>query len=286
MIFHYSVLLKKITNIIKNIKRSIYIDATFGTGYLTKVLLNNINVLIIAIDCDYSSIYYYKFLKLNLLKRCVFFRDNFININIILNKLKYKKIDVITFDLGISSIQFSDKYRGFSFFRKCVIDMRLDQSLNYTIEKSINYLSLKKILDIINNYCFTYKINELVYNIFKYKKNIILTSDLIDIIKINNLHISCLTFYCTKIFQALRIYLNKELENLYFTLIKIKKYINTKGKILILSFNTLETKIVQNVFNKIINNDIFNKLIKSNIFELSLNIRCRSARLILIKRVK
>jgi len=253
---HIPVMLDEVKNFIPVDKKINIIDATFGGGGYSKSILENFNVgKLIAIDRDpitklFAQDLSTKFNNFSLINGCFGQIDE-----LVLSKKQNKKneFDVIIFDLGTSSNQIDNSERGFSFMNDGPLDMRMGDNS-------------KKVSDIINNYSEI----ELANIIYKYgeerlsrriAKNIInarkvklieTTKELAKLIKksynfkgINNTKIDP----ATKTFQALRIYINDELNELTKALNKSLNLLNKKGKIILVSFQSLEDRIVKDFLN-------------------------------------
>jgi len=253
---HVSVMLEEVKSYIPSDKEINVIDATFGGGGYSKAILENFNVnKLISIDRDPVAKIFAKEIsdKFNNFK---FVSGRFGEIDKLLKQNEIKKndkYDVIVFDLGLSTNQLDNSTRGFSFMKNGPLDMSMG-------------LNDKKVSDIVNNYSEI----DLANIIFKYgeerfsrkiAKNIILsrkikfietTKELAEIIKksYNNKNINKFKINpATKTFQAFRVYLNNELDELSLALNKCIDLLNINGKIIIVSFQSLEDKIVKDFFN-------------------------------------
>ncbi len=242
-----SAFLDSINNFLNIKENGIYIDCTFGCGYHSLKILNYLGKKgkLYSFDCDYDSIKIgKKIIKDNRIK---LINDNFINLEYYIKLFNlYKKIDGIIFDLGLSSIQLDNSIRGFSFLKNGPLDMRMNQKLGFPLKIWINKAKEKNIYNIIKKYGQDYNSKRISKNIFLYCKNKILktTNDLSNIVKysVNNYK-----DYKSKarVFQAFRIFINNELFNLKNILYKCYKFLSKKGRLVIISFNSLEDKIVK-----------------------------------------
>ena len=231
------------------------IDATFGGGGYSKAILENFSVnQLLAIDRDPIAKIFAKDLE-GRYHNFSLVNDRFSRIDKIVeqNKLKEKKFDFIIFDLGTSSNQIDNYERGFSFNNDGPLDMRMGLADKNAIE-IINKYNEKELAKIIYEYGEERYSRIIAREIVKSRKiqYISKTSELSNIIK------KCIPkknqynkkiHPATKTFQALRIYVNDELNELKSSLDKSLKILNTNGLILVVSFQSLEDRIVKDFFN-------------------------------------
>ena len=227
-----------------------YLDATFGQGGYTDKILNSSNCCIIAIDRDSDSLKYAKILKKKYKSNFFFKNERFSNID----KVIKKKIDGITFDLGISNTQLNNPKRGFSFMHDGPLDMRMgtQEKENLTAEEIINNFSEKELSEIFYLYGEERNSLKISKEIIKARKlkRISSTNQLSAIINRIQLQKNKKINPSTKVFQALRIYINTELLELETALKKCLKILNKKAKIVVVSFHSLEDRIVKNFFRE------------------------------------
>ena len=281
---HVPVLLEEsIVNL--NIKKNgVYVDCTFGSGGHSREILSKLgeNGKLISFDCD-SSVK--EWLKNINDQRFFFINDNFSNLFFYLDEMKIKSVDGFLFDLGLSSMQL-ELPRGFSYRQNDSLDMRMNQNETLNAEKIVNEFSEQEIANIIyelGEERKSYKISKAICNSRK-RERITNSEDLTRIItgvlgkQKNKQHPA------KKTFQALRIKVNNELENLTNTVNSIFKYLSENGRIVIISYHSLEDRIVKNIFKKKMledkSFDIFSKKpIIPNKEEIEFNNRARSAKL-------
>lgn len=247
-----SAFLDGIKNYLDIKKDGIYIDCTFGTGYHSLKILKylNKNGKLYSFDCDPISI---KYGKKNINDyRIKLINDNFSNLEYYINYYNlYKKINGIIFDLGLSNIQLDNYNRGFSFLNNGPLDMRMNQNLGFSLKNWINNAKEKDIYNIIRKYGQDYNSKRISRNIFLYcKKNKLNTTYKLS--KIIEYSIKSHKDYKSKarVFQAFRIFINNELYNLKNILYKSYKFLSKKGRLVIISFNSLEDKIVKKFIKK------------------------------------
>tara|TARA_B100001027_G_scaffold6242_1_gene4062 strand:+ start:680 stop:1612 length:933 start_codon:yes stop_codon:yes gene_type:complete len=298
---HHPVLVDEVISIINPQDKKLYFDGTFGQGGYSKKLLLKKKCKIIAIDRDPKSIQYAELLISKYGEQFQFYNEKLSNIEELLSKINVKKFSGIMLDLGISNTQLNNPKRGFSFTNDGPLDMRMNQNDNsLTAEKVINEYSEEKLSKIFfsfgeeNN---SRKISKTIIE-FRKKERIESTSMLSKIIeKVNfrqKIHPS------TRVFQALRIYLNKELLELEKFLEKSINMLEAGGRIAIVSFHSLEDRIVKRFFklksskisnsyrhappknndnNKIELKIITKKVVRPSDSEIKVNPRARSAKL-------
>jgi len=246
---HFPVMLDEVIQICNPSKKNLLVvDCTFGGGGYSKELLKFPNIKVLALDRDKSVIERAKALKIIKPNQFTFYNEKFSNLDKIINTKT--KADVIIFDLGLSSFQLQDHSRGFSFKATNKIDMQMGLS-DVSAEEAINTLdevSLKLVIKILGE---EQEANRIVKNIIKARqvKKIETVSELVKIIESSkrknyNKKINV----CTKTFQALRIFVNKETSELIEGLIKATQLIKQGGKIIIISFHSIEDKIVKYYF--------------------------------------
>ena len=268
-----------------------YIDATFGRGGHSRKILDSISKdgVLLALDKDIEAI---RFAKEN-------FKDNNFSIKHSgfedLDSLnEAKKADGILFDFGLCSTHYDDPSRGFSFSEAGPLDMRIDLRQSKKLEDLLQIIDAEKLANIIYKYGDekeSRKISHAIIDSFKDGK-ILNTVDLAEVIKKSKTRLPNKIHPATKTFQALRIYLNDEINNLNVGLNKSKDLIKTGGRIVCISFHSLEDRAVKHSFapKKIsypkeipLNNEVIKefkvvaKKIKPSTSELQRNRRSRSA---------
>ena len=239
---HYPVLLDEILSIISPQNGGTFIDCTFGQGGYTKALLRYKNTNVIAIDRDPNSKIIAEKIKQDHKDRFFFYNKKFSEIDKI--EIKKNKIKAILFDLGYSYLQIKDPSKGLSFENKGKLNMRLGLN-NFSANEVINKLSQKD-LELIFKYFGEDKDSKIISKkiVKERTKSDLNTEKLVQIInsvkkkggKIHN---------ATKIFQAIRIFVNKEISELIYGLINSTKILDHDGIILSVSFHSLEDKIIK-----------------------------------------
>ena len=297
---HTPVLLNEVIRTINPQSGKLYFDATFGWGGYTKKLLDSCACEVIAIDQDPKVKSRAKEFKREYGTRFNFIESKFSEICSVLKKLNTKKVDGFMFDIGVSSMQLDNPQRGFSFNKEGPLDMRMGTS-ELTAEEFINSVSEDELADIIYNYGDERKSRRIAKLIVEHRKinPIKTTLHLADIIlKANPKKNNHKKHPATKTFQAIRIYLNDEFNELFTGLTNAEQALSEDGKICVVTFHSLEDKIVKNYFYKSSGMDYSSyknlpvetndseaslipgkKAIKPSKEEIETNIRARSAKL-------
>ena len=252
---HNPVMLETSIKNLNIIEDGIYVDCTFGRGGHSKNILNKIgkNGKLIAIDKDNEAFEYAKNEFTND-ERFIFEKDNFSNIiNIVEKHNGIKKVNGILLDLGVSSPQLDDPQRGFSFMREGPIDMRMDTSNKLTALlwlKDAEIEDISRVLKIYGEEKYSYRIAKAI------KKEIV-ENNLHTTIELSKVICDCYPKSkfskinpATRSFQAIRIYINKELQELEKILDDCLQIIEIGGRLVVISFHSLEDRIVKNFINK------------------------------------
>ena len=240
---HYPVLLKEIISIITPQYGGTFIDCTFGQGGYSKKILEYENTKVIALDRDIDSQ-----IKADQIKKT--FEDRFIFRNIKfsqLNNLKLKNEDVkaVIFDLGYSYTQIKDPKKGLSFESSGNLNMQMGLN-NYSAEDAINQLDEKELDKIFKFFGDEKESKFISRNIVKERsKKKIDTQTLVEIIDKTKRKKNFKVHSATKVFQALRILVNKEISELIFGLINAAKVLKKDGVLAVVTFHSLEDKIVK-----------------------------------------
>jgi len=247
--YHAPVMVSESIKLLDPKPGSLIVDATLGGGGHAKDLLSSAKAIrLIGIDQDTEAI---DAARINLKgsgDRISLIKDNFSNIK---NIIGAKKIDGILFDLGVSSHQIDSTARGFSFQANAPLDMRMNKDSRVTAQDLINTLDqcgLEKILWDLGEERYSRRIAAAIIK----KRPISTTSELADIIKhsipkstpINT------TKSIARVFQALRIAVNNELDNLRTALEDSIDLLSPKGRIVVISYHSLEDRIVKDILRK------------------------------------
>ncbi len=245
---HFPVMLEEVIKICTPSKGGIFVDCTFGGGGYSKKLLKFSKTKVIALDRDSFIGNIGKKLEKDYPKRFTFHQSKFSKVDSVVGN---QLVDAIVFDLGLSSIQLNNLNRGFSFRSKEKLDMSMGLSTT-SAEEVVNNFTERKLKSIIKILGEEKDAGRIARNIVKRRsiKKISKVDELVKIIenskkKVWNSKINL----STKTFQALRIYVNTEITELIEGIINATKILKPGGKILIISFHSIEDKIVKYFFS-------------------------------------
>ena len=240
---HYPVLIKEIISIITPQYGGTFIDCTFGQGGYSKKILEFKNTKVIALDRDKDSEEKANQIKLNFEDRFIFKNIKFSQLNNL--KLKHEDIRGVIFDLGYSYTQIKDPKKGLSFQSKGNLNMQMGLN-NYSAEDAINQLDEKELDKIFKFFGDEKESKFISRNIVKERsKKKIDTQTLVEIIDKTKRKKNFKVHSATKVFQALRILVNKEISELIFGLINAAKVLKKDGVLAVVTFHSLEDKIVK-----------------------------------------
>ena len=249
---HKPVLLKECINGLNIKKNGIYVDGTLGGAGHSKEILKQLNKdgKLIGIDRDEEAI---KAAKENLKEynNVIYVHDNHDNLKNILEQLEIEKVDGILLDLGVSSYQLDERNRGFSYLGENALDMRMDKTQTLDAKTVINTYEEEKLANIIYEYGEERFSRKIAKNICEYRKQkeIETTKELVEIIeksipksKQKDGHPAKRTF------QAIRIEVNNEIKPLYNTVKMCIDLLNSKGRLCIITFHSLEDRAVKKAY--------------------------------------
>ncbi len=249
---HYPVLLKEIISVISPQHGGTFIDCTFGQGGYSKKILDFKNTKVIAIDRDIESAKIANQLKEKFEDRFIFKNIKFSQLSNL--KLKNENIRGVIFDLGYSYTQIKDPQKGLSFSAGGKLNMQLGLN-SYSAEDVINKLDEKELERIFKFFGDEKEAKYIARNIIKERsKNIIDTKVLVEIIDKSKKRKNFKVHNATKVFQALRIFVNKEISELIFGLINAAKVLKKGGILGVVTFHSLEDKIVKYFFKSLSEN--------------------------------
>lgn len=289
---HQSVLLEEAVTMLQVVPGGIYMDGTFGLGGHTKEILKRSapDGEVVAFDWDAEAI------KLGL-KNVEPYRDrltmihrNFREIDIGLEEAGHTTVDGILIDIGLSSLQLDSEGRGFSFRKDEALDMRMDQRRPVTAAQIIADTSEKELADLFYYYGDEKQARRIAAHVVKARnqQKIETTGQLADTVYAavpkrfhpSKIHVA------TKVFQALRIAVNEELANLGMILEKATAHLRSGGRICVISFHSLEDRIVKRTMNSNPELQVITKkpTVPGDV-EIQRNPRARSARLRVAERV-
>lgn len=255
---HISVMLNEVLNYLKPKNGDVILDGTFGAGGYTRAILESCNCKVIGTDRDETVLKFVDGVKNDFKDRFEFYNVKFSEIK---NVVEENSLDAIVLDLGVSSMQLDNGNRGFSFNKEAPLTMTMGRN-NITAYDVVNNYDEKNIADIIYNFGEEVKSRAIAKKIIEYRKNkaIETTTELADIVR------SCFPNkytkidFATKTFQAIRIFVNDELKELETILNDSVKLLKSGGRLVVVSFHSLEDRIVKDFLNN--NGDC--KLLKVN----------------------
>ena len=308
MTLHKSVLLKESIELLNIRDKGIYVDCTLGyAGHSSEILKRVSNGYLYAFDQDEYARNYSEDILSNIGNNYKIIASNFASIKEELSKLGVSGVDGILFDLGVSSVQLDDEKRGFSFHKDAKLDMRMDTSQEFSAYDVVNSYSYIDLVRIFREYGEEKYATSIAKKIVDYRntKNIETTLELVDIIK-SGMPMKAMrdSHPARRIFQAIRIEVNKELDVLEIALRDSLDILNVGGRVAVIAFQSLEDKIVKRIFKEYSEIDkemaklpfvpeeylpkykiICKGLIPSD-SEIEENNRSRSSRLRVIERIK
>lgn len=231
----------------------IYVDATLGRGgHSLEIVKQLTSGHLYVFDLDLEAIEASKTRLENYLDKITFCHTNYANIASVLSSYNIKGVDGILYDLGVSSPQFDTPERGFSYRFDARLDMRMDQSQVLSAYEVVNTYPEDQLKEIFYRYGEETYSNSIVKQIIK-NRPIESTLELVDVIKkgLPNKVLNSKGHPAKKVFQAIRIEVNKELESLEVSLNSVIKLLNPGGRCVVITFHSLEDRIVKEIFNSV-----------------------------------
>lgn len=252
---HYSVLKKELIDGLNINPDGIYVDATLGyAGDSSEILMRMKRGFLFAFDQDEEAIKYSEEQLSKISSNYKIIYSNFANIKEKLLENNIDKVDGIIYDLGVSSPQIDEDYRGFSFMRDAALDMRMDINNPLTAKEVVNKYSYEKLTEIFFKYGEEDFSKPIAKSIIKERENkeINTTLELVEAIKKGVPY----KYFVTKhperqIFQAIRIEVNDELNVLEKSLEDAVSMLKPGGRICVITFHSLEDRIVKQLFKKL-----------------------------------
>tara|TARA_Y100000741_G_scaffold318047_1_gene265088 strand:+ start:50 stop:940 length:891 start_codon:yes stop_codon:yes gene_type:complete len=285
---HIPVMLMESLENLKIKNDGIYVDGTLGLGGHSECIIKKINSgLLIGIDRDKNSISLAK-KQLSSHKNIKLFNDSYKNLKYILERLNIVAVDGILLDLGLSSFQLEDNSRGFSHKYESSLDMRFDcNSKDYTAEQIIQKNDLNGLTKIFKEFGeerHAYKIAKKIKNL-KGEINVMSITSIVD--RVTPYKFRLKTY--SRIFQALRIAANDELNHLNEFLDNFINLLNPGGRVVIISYHSVEDRIVKHKLKDLKHDKkielIFKKPLTPSNEEVSINKRARSAKMRVGKKI-
>ncbi len=310
MIFHTPVMLKEVAESLRCKRGGIYVDGTVGGGGHAYEILERTapDGLLIGIDLDDEALIEAEESLRSFGGRKILVKGNFADIAAIIISLNIKLVDGILLDLGVSSHQLENAERGFSFSQEAPLDMRMDRSRGFTACDLVNNFSERELEKVIRDYGEEKMAGRIARTIVKKRKGepLLTTTDLAAVV-----YEAASSGYgrqridpATRTFQAIRIAVNNELDNLPKAIRSGIEMLKRGGRFSIISFHSLEDRIVKNEFRlwekgcvcppdlpvcgcgqKALIKVLTKKPVRPNECEITVNLRARSARLRTAERI-
>ena len=251
---HKTVLLNEAIDNLNVKEDGIYVDATLGFGGHSGLILKRVKRgFLFAFDQDEMAIEYSDKKLSEIGNNYEIIKSNFVNLKEELNKRCINKIDGIVFDLGVSSPQLDIPERGFSYHNDAPLDMRMDRDKEFSAYDVVNTYSYNDLVRILREYGEEKYASSIANNIIKTRENkkIETTLELVEVIKKSMPYKAMKDSHpARKTFQAIRIEVNNELGVLRDALEEAIEMLNVGGRISVITFHSLEDRIVKEIFNK------------------------------------
>ena len=306
---HVSVLLNESISSLNLKENSIIVDATLGYGGHSSNILDRINKgYLFAFDQDSEAIRHSTDRLSKVGTNFTIIKSNFVHMKEELEKRDVYKVDGVLFDLGVSSPQLDEAERGFSYHNDAPLDMRMDRDQKLSAYNVVNEYSKEKLAYIFTKYGEDKFANNIAKKIVEYreKKPIETTLELVEIIKTAvPIKFRLDKHPARQIFQAIRIEVNHELDVIEPAIEQALSMLNVGGRVAVITFHSLEDRLVKNIFKEKCKVDDFvkgmpnipdkylpdfklvvNKAIIPSDEELEVNPRARSSKLRVIERIK
>ena len=306
---HISVLLEESISSLNLDESSIIVDATLGYGGHSSNILERIKTgHLFAFDQDSEAIRHSTDRLKKIGTNFTIIKSNFVHLQEELNNLGVYKIDGALFDLGVSSPQLDDEERGFSFHNDAKLDMRMDRDQELSAYEVVNNYSKEELSRIFTKYGEDKFANNIAKKIVEYResKPIETTLELVEVIKTAvPMKFRIDKHPARQIFQAIRIEVNHELDVIEPAINKALDMLNVGGRVAVITFHSLEDRLVKNIFKEKCKIDdkvkglpnipeeylpdfklIYNKAIAPSDEEIKNNPRARSSKLRVIERIK
>lgn len=306
---HISVLLKESIDALNIKMDGVYVDATLGYGGHSSEILKRIKKgHLFAFDQDRIAIEHADKRLLEIAPNYTIIKSNFCFMKRELEERGIQVVDGILFDLGVSSPQLDEEIRGFSYHKDAKLDMRMDLDSDFSAYNVVNEYEEKELSRILYQYGEEKYAKNIAKNIVKYRKEkpIETTLELVEIIKSSMPQKAMREKHpARRTFQAIRIEVNHELEILKDSIEDALSLLQVGGRCVVITFHSLEDKIVKNILKEKTNIDprvkglpnvpdeyfpnyrlVYNKGITASMEELEENPRARSATLRVIEKIK
>lgn len=253
--FHEPVMVKEVVAMLLADKKGVYVDATVGGGGHARAILENTEGFLVGIDRDEEALIFAQKKLARFGQRKVLVNANYSELGEVLKNLDIEKVDGVLFDLGVSSRQLDKPERGFSFNAEARLDMRMDGRAKLTAFDIVNKYEQEELADIIRSYGEEKMAARIARAIVTKRKNLPVetTTQLAAVVagaiptKFRNRKIHP----ATKTFQAIRIAVNNEIEEIKPALHAATDALKTGGRLCVISFHSLEDRVVKNEFRSL-----------------------------------
>lgn len=291
---HESVLVKEINQLLDPKPGCRVLDATVGSGGHAEAFLERIfpEGLLLGLDQDLEAIRRSSDRLSRFGNHVLLVQSNFRQLDKVLEEKSIPSVDRVLFDLGVSSEQFSTPERGFSFMNRGPLDMRMDLKSDTRAADLINTLSEQELADIFWKFGEEHRSRRFARAVVEARKGKFIddTQELAKIIRIAAGRRGSRRIHpATKVFQALRIVVNDELEAIREALGKAVKVLNPRGRIAVISFHSLEDRIIKNFFKqKVMEGELkilTRKVVRPSQEEILRNPKARSAKLRVAEKI-
>ena len=250
--YHEPVMLKEVIDSLIVSKTGVYVDGTVGGAGHSYAILKETDAFLVGIDCDEQALQFAESRLAEFGSRKVLIKGNFADLSKVLEELNIEKVDGVLLDLGVSSHQLNTAHRGFSFNQQARLDMRMDRSLKQSAYDIVNSFAQNELENIIKFYGEEKMAARIARAISRKRQlsPIETTTELAAIVA------SCMPAKlkwqkihpATRTFQALRIAVNNELNNIEPAINAAADVLKPGGRLCVISFHSLEDRIVKNEF--------------------------------------
>lgn len=247
--FHEPVMLEEVLEWLLVERRGVYVDGTVGGGGHAEAILKNTDAMLVGIDWDDDALAFAEKRLRKFGSRKILIKENFVNLKAILERLNIEKVNGVLLDLGVSSHQLDAAERGFSFSQQAPLDMRMNRELEVSAYDMVNRFAQHELEKIIRGYGEEKMAARIARAISNRRRiaPIRTTTELADIVT------SCVPLNykrqkihpATKTFQALRIAVNGELDNIRPAVHAAVESLNVGGRLCVISFHSLEDRLVK-----------------------------------------
>jgi 16S rRNA (cytosine1402-N4)-methyltransferase len=292
---HYPVMYREVLELLDVSNKTVVVDCTLGTGAHAGKFLERMpaNGHLIGIDKDQESLGLVRETLKPYEGRFSLVRDDFSHLDAVLKKLKVEKADAFFFDLGISMRQLLNPERGFSFLKGGPLDMRMDRNSFLCASDLVNNLSEEELEHIFRKFGEERFARRIAHDVVSLRRTepISTTEQLTQIVlrAVPSRGLHQRIHPATRIFQALRIAVNRELEVLKIGIEKALTQLNPQGRIAVISFHSLEDRIVKHTFRDFHSQGVLRiitkKPVEASDDELRENAASRSAKLRVAERI-